>query len=94
MECSAEGIGNYWSDNAAFDLDGNGIADSAYRQNDVIDHLLWTQPEAKSLLGSPAVQMIRWSQSAFLATLPGGVVDRAPLMHPLRPEIPAWKEVQ
>ncbi|MGR3660646.1 MAG: nitrous oxide reductase family maturation protein NosD [Paracoccaceae bacterium] len=94
VDWSVGGIGNYWSDNAAFDLDGNGIADSVYRPNDIMDHILWTQPAAKTLLGSPAVQLIRWSQSAFPATLPGGVIDRAPLMHPVRPEIPQWKEIQ
>ncbi len=28
---SVDGKGNYWSDHAAFDLDGNGVADTAYR---------------------------------------------------------------
>lgn len=92
VDWSAEGRGNYWSDHAAFDLDGNGIADAAYRPNDVMDHVLWTQPAAKSLLGSPAVQLIRWSQSAFPAMLPGGVVDKAPLMQPLLPNIPDWED--
>jgi nitrous oxidase accessory protein len=32
------------------------------------------------LTGAPAVQLIRWAQSSFPATLPGGVVDSAPLM--------------
>ena len=32
------------------------------------------------LLGSPAVQLVRWSQSAFPALLPGGVIDSHPLM--------------
>lgn len=91
LDWSVDGRGNYWSDHAAFDLDGNGIADAAYRPNDIMDHILWTQPAAKSLLGSPAVQLIRWSQSAFPATLPGGVVDRAPLMRPIDPEITAWE---
>ncbi|MDQ7069498.1 MAG: nitrous oxide reductase family maturation protein NosD [Rhodobacterales bacterium] len=91
---SADGVGNYWSDHSAFDLDGDGIADSAYRPNDIMDHVLWTQPAAKALLGSPAVQLIRWSQSAFPAMLPGGVIDRAPLMEPIYPEIPVWKEIQ
>lgn len=94
VEWSVEGIGNYWSDHAAFDLDGNGVADAAYRPNDIMDHVLWTQPAAKSLLGSPAVQLIRWSQSAFPALLPGGVIDRSPSMSPVRPEIPVWKELQ
>jgi len=31
LDWSKDGRGNYWSDNPAFDLDGNGIADTAYR---------------------------------------------------------------
>jgi nitrous oxidase accessory protein len=85
MEWSAEGRGNFWSDHPAFDLDGDGIADGAFRPNDLMDHILWSQPSAKLLLGSPAVQLVRWSQAAFPATLPGGVLDSAPLM--VAPEI-------
>jgi nitrous oxidase accessory protein len=91
VDWSVDGRGNYWSDHAAFDLDGNGIADSAYRPNDVVDHILWTQPAAKALMGSPAIQLIRWSQSAFPALLPGGVIDRAPLMHPDLPPETFWE---
>ena len=94
VDWSVDGRGNYWSDHGAFDLDGNGIADAAYRPNDIMDHVLWTQPAAKSLLGSPAVQLIRWSQSAFPALLPGGVIDRAPLMQAPRPQMPVWKDIQ
>ena len=80
VEWSEDGQGNHWSDFAAFDVDGDGIADAPYRPNDSMDHVLWTQPAAKMLLGSPAVQLVRWSQSAFPALLPGGVVDSHPLM--------------
>lgn len=80
VEWSFEGRGNYWSDHPGFDLDGNGIADSAFRPNDLMDHILWSQPAAALLMGTPAVQLIRWSQSSFPATLPGGVLDSAPLM--------------
>lgn len=86
VEWSEDGTGNYWSDFAAYDVDGNGIADTAYRPNDSMDHVLWTQPAAKLLLGSPAVQLVRWSQSAFPALLPGGVIDSFPLMAPVEPE--------
>ncbi len=86
-EWSEDGRGNYWSDNAGFDVDGDGIADAPYRPNDSMDHVLWTQPAAKLLLGSPAVQLVRWSQSAFPALLPGGVVDSNPMMAPMQPDI-------
>jgi nitrous oxidase accessory protein len=83
VEWSEDGRGNYWSDFAAYDLNGDGVADGPYRPNDSMDHVLWTQPAAKLLLGSPAVQLVRWSQSAFPALLPGGVIDSHPLMQPV-----------
>lgn len=86
VEWSEGGRGNYWSDFAGFDVDGDGIADAPYRPNDSMDHVLWTQPAAKLLMGSPAVQLVRWSQSAFPALLPGGVIDSHPVMKPARPE--------
>ena len=82
LDWSVDGQGNYWSDNTAFDLDGDGIADTAYRPNDVVDQLLWRAPSARILLNSPAVSVVRWAQSQFPAILPGGVVDSAPLMKP------------
>jgi nitrous oxidase accessory protein len=85
LDWSEKGRGNYWSDNPAFDLDGDGIADAPYRPNDMVDQIVWTQPLAKLLLNSPAVQLLRWAQSQFPALYPGGVVDTAPLMRPVEP---------
>jgi len=85
LDWAVRGRGNYWSDNAAFDLNGDGVADTAYRPNDVIDQVVWRAPPAKLLLNSPAVQVVRWAQAQFPAIHPGGVIDTAPLMQPLRP---------
>ncbi len=93
LDWSAAGKGNYWSDHAAFDLDGDGIAEMAYRPNDALDHVLWTQPAAKMLLGSPAVQLVRWSLSAFPAVLPGGVIDQRPMMEAVDPTVPRWESL-
>jgi nitrous oxidase accessory protein len=82
LDWSKDGRGNYWSDNPAFDLDGDGLGDGAYRPNDLVDRVLWTAPQAKVLMNSPAVQVIRWAQAQFPALLPGGVVDSHPLMAP------------
>lgn len=82
FEWSQEGRGNYWSDNAAFDLDGNGVADVAYRPNTVVDRIVWRYPLAKLLLSSPVMEVIRFAQSQFPALYPGGVVDSWPLMAP------------
>ena len=91
VDWSAEGRGNYWSDFAAYDLNGDGVAEGAYRPNDTVDRILWTQPAARLLLGSPTVQLVRWSQSVFPALLPGGVVDNHPLMAPVDPALPEWE---
>ena len=91
LDWSDGGIGNYWSDFAAYDLNGDGLADTPYRPNDSMDHILWTQPSARLLLGAPAVQLVKWAQSAFPALLPGGVIDKAPLMQPVDIAIPDWE---
>lgn len=82
VDWSHQGRGNYWSDNSAFDLNGDGIADASYRPNDIIDQLLWRAPNAQMLLNSPAVSIVRWAQKQFPSIMPGGVVDSAPLMQP------------
>ncbi len=92
MEWSHEKRGNFWSDHPAYDLNGDGLADSFYRPNDLMDQILWSQPAAALLTGSPAVQLVRWSQQSFPATLPGGVRDSSPLMRPL--SIPVSAEAQ
>ncbi len=94
VEWSHDGRGNYWSDHPGFDLNGDGIADSVYRPNDLMDQILWSQPAAALLIGSPAVQIVRWSQQSFPATLPGGVRDGAPLMRPLTISVPPEVQAQ
>lgn len=85
LDWAVNGRGNYWSDNPAFDLRGTGISATAYRPNSVVDQVLWRAPSAKLLLNSPAIQVLRWAQAEFPAIHPGGVIDSAPLMQPLRP---------
>ncbi|MCP5081672.1 MAG: nitrous oxide reductase family maturation protein NosD [Alphaproteobacteria bacterium] len=80
VEWSHKGTGNYWSDHTAFDLNRDGVADAAYRPNDLTDQILWRFPAAKLLTNSPAIQVLKWAQSSFPALHPGGVVDSAPLM--------------
>ena len=74
--------GNYWSDNAAFDLNGDGMADTAYRPNTIMDRLVWRYPLAKLLLSSPLMEALRVAQGQFPALMPGGIVDTHPLMSP------------
>jgi nitrous oxidase accessory protein len=94
LEWSEDGRGNYWSDNPAFDLNGDGIADAPYRPNDLVDRVVWSYPLAKLLLNSPGVQVLRWAQSRFPALHPGGVVDSAPLMQPPGITVPSFGEAR
>lgn len=80
LEWSKDGVGNFWSDHVAFDLDKNGVADSVYRPNDLTDQVIWKYPSARLLMNSPAVQVLKYAQGNFPALHPGGVVDSAPLM--------------
>ncbi len=82
VEWSEKGRGNYWSDNAAFDLNGDGIADEPYRPNDLVDRVMWAYPSAKLLLNSPGIQVIRWAQKQLPPLQRGGIVDSSPLMAP------------
>jgi nitrous oxidase accessory protein len=82
IEWSKNGRGNYWSDNAAFDIDNDGIADQVYKPNDLVDQIVWRNPLAKLLLNSPSVQLLKWMQSEFPGLHPGGVTDSKPLMSP------------
>jgi nitrous oxidase accessory protein len=83
IEWSKDGQGNYWSDNSAFDIDDNGIADQIYKPNDLVDQIVWRHPLAKLLLNSPSVQVLKWAQSEFPGIHPGGVTDSHPMMQAL-----------
>jgi len=80
QEWSVDGIGNYWSNYLGWDLDGDGKGDTAFEPNDGIDKMVWQYPEAKVLLDSPAVLLLRWVQNQFPVLKPGGVKDSHPLM--------------
>lgn len=74
------GRGNYWSDNSAFDLDADGIADTAYKPNSIIEQIVWRAPAARLLVNSPAVSVVKWAQQQFPAIMPGGITDTKPLI--------------
>ncbi|MGM0953942.1 MAG: nitrous oxide reductase family maturation protein NosD [Pseudomonadota bacterium] len=90
QEWSKNESGNFWSDYLGWDRDQDGIGDVPYEPNDNVDRLLWKYPEAKILMFSPAVDILRWVQDAFPVVKDAGVADSYPLMQmpaDLKPEI-------
>lgn len=82
QEWSVDGEGNYWSNYQGWDMDGDGKGDVPFEPNDGIDKLFWKYPEAKFLMDSPAVLLLRWVQEQFPVLKSPGVKDSNPLMKP------------
>jgi nitrous oxidase accessory protein len=90
QEWSFDGAGNFWSNYLGWDLNNDGKGDTVFEPNDGIDKMVWQYPEAKVLLDSPSVLLLRWVQKQFPVLKPGGVKDSFPLMQPVAtPATPA-----
>jgi nitrous oxidase accessory protein len=81
QQWSSEGQGNYWSNYLGWDTDSNGLGDVPFEPNDGVDKLLWKYPQAKVLMHSPAVLLLRWVQQQFPVLKSPGVKDSFPLMN-------------
>ena len=88
VEWSFQGRGNYWSDYQGWDLDGDGIGDSQHLPNDNLDRLFWLYPEARFLMESPIVKLLKWLDNQIQDEHSAGVVDSYPLMVPLNAFVP------
>ncbi|WP_028866000.1 nitrous oxide reductase family maturation protein NosD [Psychromonas aquimarina] len=88
QEWSQDGMGNFWSNYLGWDLDNSGTGDTPFEPNDGIDKLIWVYPEAKVLLDSPSVLMLRWIQKQFPILKPSGVKDSFPLMSQPDSQVP------
>ncbi|HYM69924.1 MAG TPA: nitrous oxide reductase family maturation protein NosD [bacterium] len=81
-EWAPEGRGNYWSDYAGFDANGDGVGDVPNRVEKNFEQLAETHPEARILRYSPAVNALDFAASALPIFAPRPVLqDPAPLMH-------------
>lgn len=80
LEWSYQGQGNYWSQYQGWDLNVDGIGDLVHRPNDSLDKLFWLYPEAKLLMESPVVLLLRWVERQFQPQSVSGVNDSFPLM--------------
>ncbi len=67
--------GNYWSDDAGFDLDGDSNNDQPYRSDKLFEGLTDREPALRVLLYSPAAQALELASSAFPVMRPRPKVD-------------------
>jgi nitrous oxidase accessory protein len=82
--------GNYWSNYAGWDRDGDGVGDVPYEASDVVDRLVWRYPLLKLLLNSPAIQTLRLAARQFPLLRAPSVVDRRPRMQPFHSDWSRW----
>ncbi len=82
---------NYWSDYIGWDMTGDGIGDTQYESNSIVDHILWRYPMAKVLYTSPALHMLWMLEKQFPIFEVPKVIDNRPAMTPLRAD---WKEMK
>jgi nitrous oxidase accessory protein len=74
--------GNYWSDNAEPDLDGDGRSDRPYRLSSVFDHFRGNLTAADLMAQGPAALALAAAEEAFPVLDPVPVEDPAPLARP------------
>jgi nitrous oxidase accessory protein len=79
--------GNYWSDYAGYDINGDGQGEIEYKSERLFEDLMNQEPNLRLFLYSPAVNAIDLSARAFPIVKPQPkLTDTKPLMAPIIPQ--------
>ncbi len=76
--------GNYWSENAPYDLNADGVSDQPYSPVGAFAFLSKQYPDLAVLSKSPAVAALAVAERVIPALRPSEAVDRFPLVAPPR----------
>lgn len=75
--------GNWWSENAPYDLDGDGISDAPYSPVSAFSFVSKQYPDLSILAHSPAVAALAVAERVLPSLRPSEAVDRFPLVTPV-----------
>ncbi|MCO5170883.1 MAG: nitrous oxide reductase family maturation protein NosD [Planctomycetes bacterium] len=80
------GRGNYWSDYAGYDADGDGVGDVPYEASRLFERLADRDPHLRLFLFGPATDAVNFAARAVPLVRPRPKLrDEAPLMAPVLP---------